>query len=268
MLRHCLQGKEGIMRTFSEYARLWKTPQGTRLWGSTPVLLVALGLTLAQLSSVVAAEKPDQGGTIIWAVHESMPSFDIHYEGSYVAVQPITPIYNGLLTFDVYKNEEIVGDLAERWEIADGGKRLTFFLRQGVKFHDGAEFKCADAKYTIDKLADQKRAARAFVAILENIYEGAICENDAQLVISLKQPSAAVLTMLATASAVMMQAGIAERFDRKDPKFLVGTGPFKYKSHTPGVNFQAERNPNYWKAGLPHIAGYRAIVMDDLTKIF
>jgi ABC-type oligopeptide transport system substrate-binding subunit len=88
------------------------------------------------------------------------------------------------------------------------------------------------------------------------------------LVLRLKRPSAVVLTMLATSSAVMMPAGIAERVGRKDPQFLVGTGPFKYKSYTPGVDFQAERNPHYWKPGLPHIAGYRAVVMGDLTKIF
>jgi peptide/nickel transport system substrate-binding protein len=231
------------------------------------VLVVIGGLTLAA-AAVVTAATPEKGGTIIWAVHESMPSFDTHYETTYVAAQPIAPIYNGLLTLDVYKNEEIIGDLAERWEVADGGKRLTFFLRQGVKFHDGANFTCADAKYSIDKLADPKRANRAFVAILEDIYEGSNCVDDFTLVMSLKRPSAAVLTMLAGAHAVMMQAGIAERFDRKDPRFLVGTGPFKYKSYTPGVDFQAERNPNYWKPGLPHIAGYRAVVMSDLTKIF
>src|SRR5262249_9334715 len=68
--------------------------------------------------------------------------------------------------------------------------------------------------------------------------------------------------------AVMMKAGIAEQVDRKDPKFLIGTGPFRYKAHTPGVEFRAERNPNYWKPGLPHIDGYQAVVMEDLTKIF
>jgi peptide/nickel transport system substrate-binding protein len=141
-------------------------------------------------------------------------------------------------------------------------------LRQGVKFHDGKDFTCADAKYSIDKLADPKRANRTFVSVLENIYEGTTCEDDSTLVVSLKQPSAAVLTMLAGAHVVMMQDGIAERFDRKDPKFLVGTGPFKYKSYTPGVDFQAERNPHYWKPGLPHIDSYRAVVMADLTKIF
>ena len=61
-------------------------------------------------------------------------------EGTYIAAQPIGPLYNGLLTFDVYDNEKIVGDLAERWEIAPDGKQITFALRKGVKFHDGVRF--------------------------------------------------------------------------------------------------------------------------------
>ncbi len=231
-------------------------------------LVVAVGMVMASWSAAVAADTPDKGGTVIWAVHEGMPSFDIHYETSYVAVQPITPIYNGLLTFDVYDNEKIVGDLAERWELADEGKRLTFHLRKGVKFHDGKDFTCTDAKYSIEKLTDPKRASNDFVTVMEEVFAGANCVDDFTLAMSLKQPSAVILTMLATAGSVMMPDGIAERVDRKDPKFLVGTGPFKYKSHTPGVDFQAERNPNYWKPGLPHIAGYRAVVMSDLTKIF
>jgi hypothetical protein len=38
----------------------------------------------------------------VWAVHEGMPSFDLHYESSYIAVHPIAPLCNGLLTVDVY----------------------------------------------------------------------------------------------------------------------------------------------------------------------
>jgi peptide/nickel transport system substrate-binding protein len=231
-------------------------------------LLLLAGGYLGDGTPVGAAEQPSKGGTIVWAVHEGMPSFDITYEGTYIAAQPIGPIYNGLLTFDVYDNEKIVGDLAERWEITPDGKRITFALHRGVKFHDGSDFTCADAKYSLEKLTDVKRANRAIVAIMENVFDSATCTDDFTLVLSLKEPSAAVLTLLAGAHAVMMKSGIAERVDRKDPKFLVGTGPFKYKSHTPGVEFRAERNPNYWKPGLPHIDGYQAVVMEDLTKIF
>jgi peptide/nickel transport system substrate-binding protein len=246
--------------------RPWEYPRRLGRWGYT--VLLVLGLTLVAHTDVVAAEQPDRGGTVIWAVHEGMPSFDIHYEGSYIAAQPVGPLYNGLLTFDVYNNEQIVGDLAERWEVAPDGKRITFSLRRGVKFHDGTDFTCADAKYSLDKLTDPKRANRALVAITEEVFDAATCTNDATLVLTLKHPSAALLTMLAGAHAVMMKAGIAERLDRKDPKFLVGTGPFKFKAYTPGVEFQAERNPHYWKSGLPYINAYQALVMPDLTRIF
>jgi peptide/nickel transport system substrate-binding protein len=137
-----------------------------------------------------------------------------------------------------------------------------------VKFHDGADFTCADAQYSLDKLADRNRADPTFVGVLEPVYAGSSCADDFTLVLSLKQPSAAIMTLLSGAHAAMMKKGIAEAVDRKDPKFLVGTGPFKFKSYTPGVDFQAERNPNYWKPGLPYIEGYRAVVMSDLTKIF
>ena len=125
--------------------------------GHTLGLLVMLGLVLAWHAPLPAAEQVDRGGTIVWAVHESMPSFDLHYDNSYIVSQPIGPLYNGLLTFDVYDREKIVGDLAERWAIAPDGKQITFALRQGVTFHDDAVFTCADAKYSLDKLADPQR---------------------------------------------------------------------------------------------------------------
>src|SRR5262249_24934267 len=98
--------------------------------------------------------------------------------------------------------------------------------------------------------------------------DSATCTDDFTLVLSLKEPSAAVLTLLAGGHAVMVKSGIAEQGDRKNPQILVGTGPFKYKSHTPGVEFCAARQPHHWKPGLPHIDGYQAVVMEDLTKIF
>jgi peptide/nickel transport system substrate-binding protein len=249
-------------------ARSWSVPLYVWLRRLALLCLVGLGYTLSAETPINAAEQPARGGTIVWAVHEGMPHFDIHAEGSYILAQPVGPLYNSLLAFDLYNNEKIVGDLAESWEVAPDGKQIIFILRKGVKFHDGSAFTCADAKYSLEKLADPKRASVTMVAIMSNVFVRATCRDDFTLVMALKQPSPAILNLLADGHAVMMKAGIAEQVDRKDPKFLVGTGPFKYKSHTPGVDFQAERNPSYWKPGLPHIDGYQAVVMGDLTKIF
>jgi peptide/nickel transport system substrate-binding protein len=232
------------------------------------MLVFGLGVMPSMHAPAHAGEQPQKGGTVIWAVHESMPSFDMHYDTSYILAQPVGPIYNGLVTQDPYNNGKIIGDLAERWEISEDGKRITFFLHKGVKFHDGSPFSCADAQYSMDKLADRKRTHPTFVTVVEEVYEASTCADDFTLTVSLKRPSAALMTLLSGAHAAMMKKGIAEAVDRKDTKFLIGTGPFKFKSYTPGVDFQAERNPHYWKPGLPHVDGYRAVVMSDLTKIF
>jgi len=155
-------------------------------------LTVMLGLGPAGRSPVFAADRPDKGGTVVWAVHEYMPSFDIHYETSYIAIQPLGPLYNGLLTFDVYDNGKIVGDLAERWDIAEGGTRLTFRLHKGVKFHDGSDFTCADAQYSLDRLA--KRGNPTFTSVLKDMYGSSKCTDDFTLMVSLKRPSAGFLS--------------------------------------------------------------------------
>ena len=256
------------MGMVSPCGHLWHVRHGAWRGGHALGLLVMIGLVVTWYAPLPAAEPPDRGGTIVWAVHESMPSFDLHYDNSYIVSQPIGPLYNGLLTFDVYEHEHIVGDLAERWEVAPDGMQITFALRQGVTFHDGSAFTCADAKYSLDKLADPQRTSPALVAIMHEVFDRATCPDDWTLVLYLKRPSAAIVTLLAGAHAVMMQAGIAERVDRKDPKFLLGTGPFKFKAYTPGVDFRAERNPHYWKPGLPYLDGYQAVVMEDFTTIF
>ncbi|RLD18087.1 MAG: peptide-binding protein [Caldiserica bacterium] len=61
-------------------------------------------------------------------------------------------IYNGLVKYN--ENLELVGDLAERWEIKDGGKKIVFHLRKGVKWHDGVEFTSKDVIFTYKKLTD------------------------------------------------------------------------------------------------------------------
>jgi hypothetical protein len=49
-------------------------------------LLVIIGLVVTWQIPLPAAAQPARGGTIVWAVHESMPSFDLHYDNSYTLI--------------------------------------------------------------------------------------------------------------------------------------------------------------------------------------
>ena len=86
------------MRIFSPQRNQQCILHNTGRSGRALMLAVIFGLVVALQAPLDAAEQPSQGGTIVWAVHEGMPDFDIHYQGTYIVAQPISPIYNGLLT--------------------------------------------------------------------------------------------------------------------------------------------------------------------------
>ncbi len=57
-------------------------------------------------------------------------------------------LYNGLVKYD--KDLNLIGDLAERWEISEDKKVFTFYLKKGIKWHDGVEFTADDVKFTYE----------------------------------------------------------------------------------------------------------------------
>ncbi len=61
-------------------------------------------------------------------------------------------LYNGLVKYD--KDLKLVGDLAESWEVLEGGKRIIFHLRKDVLWHDDTPFTAEDVEFTFQKIID------------------------------------------------------------------------------------------------------------------
>lgn len=61
-------------------------------------------------------------------------------------------VFNGLVKYD--KDINLTGDLAESWDIEDGGLSIVFHLRKGVLWHDGHPFTAKDVKFTYERLID------------------------------------------------------------------------------------------------------------------
>ena len=119
--------------------------------------LAAVALALFAASNVaVQAAEPKQGGILKVYHRDSPASASIHEEATYSVNIPFMPIFNNLVIYkqDVPQNsmDSIVPDLAESWAWSDDKKKLSFKLRQGVKWHDGKPFTAADVKCTWDML--------------------------------------------------------------------------------------------------------------------
>ena len=137
--------------------------------------------------------------------------------------------------------------LAKSWEISGDGLSYTFQLRNDVKFHDGTRFDAAAVKYNLDRIKEPKNAFYALSDI--GAYESTKVIDDFTVQVQFSRPYAAFLANLSKPSLGIVSPAAAEKYGEEFPLHPVGTGPFKFKSMTPGTEIALERNPDYhWGA--------------------
>lgn len=201
-------------------------------------------------------------GTLIVALSSDPVSLYLPRAADRTAANAAWSLYDGLVWID--DDGELVPALAERWEVSDDGTEYTFFLRQGVRFHNGepltAEAVVATWEFGKDPSNDY--------AMLFSAAELVEALDDYTVRMVTAEPSAVFLTRLAThwgvvPPAYMREVGI-EGFERNP----VGTGPFRFVSRSLGDRIVLEANPDYWQAGLPKVAEviYR-VIPDASTRL-
>src|SRR5437868_15121229 len=116
-------------------------------------LAAALAISSASLSSAAAAESAaKRGGTLEFAVLVEPGNYDCHGNISFAFLHPIAPHYSTLLKFDAPNYPQIVGDLAQSWEVSADRQTYTFKLRPNVLFHDGTRLTSADIKASYQRI--------------------------------------------------------------------------------------------------------------------
>jgi len=95
---------------------------------------------------------PKYGGTLRYGILSAPAHFDVHQSGTVSNMASQGPMYDNLIRRHPMDCQTIIPDLARSWEIAPDGKTYTFFLRQGVQFHDGADFTADDVHATFSRI--------------------------------------------------------------------------------------------------------------------
>ncbi len=91
-------------------------------------------------------------------------------------------VFSGLTKYD--KNGELVGDLAERWDVSSDNKTYTFYLRDSVLWHDKEEFSSDDIIYTIEYIQNPD-----FTGTLSSIWKDVKIEKIDDMTIQFTLPS-------------------------------------------------------------------------------
>ncbi len=226
--------------------------------------VVAFAFAAASLALPALAQK--QGGTLRIYHRDNLPSASIHEEATISTVQPFMGIFNNLVLFDQQKPlnsaDTIVPDLAESWAWDDSKTKLTFKLRQGVKWHDGKPFTAKDVQCTWNKLTgkdpdDFRKNPRAIW--WHNLKEVTV-NGDLEATFVLNRPQPSFLALFASGYTPVYPCHVSTKDMRTNP---VGTGPFKFVELKRGESIKFVRNPDYWKKGKPYLDGIEWKVIEN-----
>ncbi|MFC4104174.1 ABC transporter substrate-binding protein [Paenibacillus xanthanilyticus] len=196
---------------------------------------------------------------LVFPVNQQTSTFDpaeLYYA---MDAQIIRQVFDRLLHYDA-EGRRIVGGLAHHWTSGADATEWTFYLRKGVRFHDGRELTAADVRYTFDRLrgATSNRWLMRGVAAIETA--GALVVR-----FRLLRPNRIFDRFVCSAAASIMQAGSggpAETGEwRGQPS---GTGPFRL-APGPACRIRLEANPDYFQ-GRPYLDRVDMIVMPDYCR--
>ena len=115
-------------------------------------IAVSIVVLLAAAVGPAAAQAPVRGGTLRIGWIPDAKILDPHFSVQFSERYALYMIFNTLVGLD--KAFNVVPELARAWQVSPDGKRVTFQLQRGVKFHDGTDFNADVVKWNLERILD------------------------------------------------------------------------------------------------------------------
>ena len=225
------------------------------------MFLPGLAAALAFGLGTADAQTPKRGGTLNYAISAETPTYDCAASDTYATIHFAVPFYSTLLRFDLNNYPKVIGDLADTWTVSPDQKTYTFKLRSGVQFHDGSALTSADIKATYDRM---RNPPTGVVSIRKSTFEDIDTietPDPLTVVFKLKDVSPGMLEQFASPwNCIYSAAKLAEN-PNYPAQNVMGTGPFKFVSHTKGSDVTGARFDKYFMPGLPYLDGFKGVFL-------
>src|SRR2546426_5474878 len=220
-------------------------------------LLAAVSYILAMVA-VSAAQTPTGEAVMAWHVTIAPTWFDPS-----TAPAQITPfgmlhsLHDALVR--PLPGQKMGPSLAESWTESPDGVTYEFKLRRGLKFHNGDPVTAEDVKFSFERYKGAgAKELNARIRLVETV-------DPLTVRFHLKEPWPDFMTFYGTtataAGIVVPKRYLAQVGDDAFRKSPIGAGPYKFVSHTPGVEIVLEAYPGYWR----HAPYVKRLIMRSVT---
>jgi peptide/nickel transport system substrate-binding protein len=209
------------------------------------------GLIFCMVASVAAAQAAADtpAGAMRWALYVTLsPSW---FEPGEVAGF-LTPFWVLYALHDALlkpmPGNLMAPSLAESWSVSEDHRTYEFRLRRGLTFHNGDPFTAEDVRFSFWRYKGSK--------LLHDKVRDVEVVDPHRVRFHLKAPWPDFLTFygtLATGAAWIVPKRYVEQVgDEGFKKHPIGLGPYRFVSHTPGVELVMEAFEGYWRK-VPHV---------------
>lgn len=209
------------------------------------LLFFMMAVSLVSWTVGVGAQAKS-AGELNWAWHVTMAPAWFDPAKAPAQISPYLILYavhDGLVR--ALPGERQGNSLAKSWTESPDGLVYEFTLRQGLRFHNGDPFTAEDVKFSFERYKGTgAKEIQAKVASVEIVDPHTVRFH-------LKEPWPDFMTFYgssATAAGLIVPKKYLEQVG--DEGFLqhpIGLGPYKFVSHTPGVEVVLEAYEDYWR---------------------
>jgi peptide/nickel transport system substrate-binding protein len=202
-----------------------------------------------------ASASAKRGGTaILGATSDILPN---RLFGQVFPNVPLSRLVLNTLTAYDHKTTQPQPQLATSWVWSDNGTTLKVHLRSDAKFHSGRQFGPQDVMFSVEQ--QRVAANNSQEKFTADVITDMSATGPSEITFRLQHAAANFFDLF----EMMFIQDRDTLSDALQGKTLVGTGPFMWKSRSPGDSLDLVRNPNYWLAGRPYLDGVRVRVIPD-----
>ncbi|MYF56514.1 ABC transporter substrate-binding protein, partial [Candidatus Poribacteria bacterium] len=223
------------------------------------ILTTLLTFTIGFFPSPADADSHAKGGTFIFGRGGDSVGLDPALEEDGESFKVCDNIYDTLVQYKDGSTELEPG-LAEKWDSSEDGLTWTFYLRRGVKFHDGTPFNADAVLFSLNRQHDKTHpfhnVSGSYVywmaTGLAEIVDKISAIDDFTIQITLKSAYAPFIYTIAITPFAIVSPTAVKKWGDAYFNNPVGTGPFKFSRWDKKDKIVLVANDDYW-GGRPNL---------------